>query len=194
MAEHLRRIGQPLPLIDVPRGRHVVHQGDPRPPEVLVISGALLVYTVDLEGHVAGLDVLGPGDAVDFRGMAHVSVRALARSALRPAAPSEVARAGAGHSVRLAGLATDLAWLDVTARVERRLQDLAKRFGRPMPGGTRIDLDLTQEDLAALAGTSRETANRALQRSIRAGRLVRVGRYRYMVPRQLCAVGTPAPS
>jgi CRP/FNR family transcriptional regulator, cyclic AMP receptor protein len=188
MAERLRRIGQPLPLIDVPRGRHVVRQGDPRPPEVLVISGALLAYTVDLDGHVAGLDVLGPGDAVAFRGIAHVSVRALARSALRPAPTSEVERAGAGHAVRLAEFASDLAWLDVTARIERRLQDLSARFGRSVPGGIRIELDLTQEDLAALAGTSRETANRALQRSIRSGRLVRAGRYRYLIPRQLRAV------
>jgi CRP/FNR family transcriptional regulator, cyclic AMP receptor protein len=186
MAERLPRIGQPLPLIAVPPGRHIVRQGDPHPLGCVVVSGALLVYAVDAEGRVAGFDVVGPGDAVAHpRSGAYVSVRALTSSSLRPAGDAEVAGSAIGHLARLAALATDLAWSDVPTRMQRRLDDLAERFGRPVAGGVRIGLDLTQDDLAALAGTSRETANRVLQRAIRTGRLRRVGPRRYEVRTRL---------
>ncbi len=52
-----------------------------------------------------------------------------------------------------------------------RLDDLAARFGRPVAGGTAVRLALTQEDLAALCGTSRESANRAIRSLVRQGRI-----------------------
>jgi CRP/FNR family cyclic AMP-dependent transcriptional regulator len=192
MAERLPRIGQPLPLIAVPPGRHVVRQGDPRPLSFVVASGALLVYAVDDEGHVTGLDVIGPDDAVAHPGSgARTSIRALAPSSLRSAGDNEVALAATDHLARLSAFATDVAWLDVASRLQRRLDDLAERFGTPTEGGILIRLHLTQDDLAALAGTSRETANRALQRSIRSGRLRRVGRRRYEVRTTLRSVTIP---
>lgn len=42
--------------------------------------------------------------------------------------------------------------------------DLARRYGVPAAGGTRIDLQLTQDDLASMFGVTRETINRVLAR------------------------------
>jgi CRP-like cAMP-binding protein len=48
------------------------------------------------------------------------------------------------------------------ARLAAVLLDLAERFGCRTDRGIEVDLDLTQADLAALVGASRETVNRLL--------------------------------
>jgi CRP-like cAMP-binding protein len=67
--------------------------------------------------------------------------------------------------------------------VERRLHETALRFGRPMPGGgLGLGVRLTQEDLAEVAGCTRESVNRAIRSMIAAGRLCTAGRGRYVLP------------
>ena len=54
--------------------------------------------------------------------------------------------------------------LDALARVARRLLDLAERFGAPDDdGGTRVELPLSQEELASWVGASREATVKALR-------------------------------
>jgi len=53
----------------------------------------------------------------------------------------------------------------------RRFQQLAEWCGTPVPGGVRIMLPLTQQELATLVGTSRESVNRALVRLRRKGKV-----------------------
>jgi CRP-like cAMP-binding protein len=58
------------------------------------------------------------------------------------------------------------------ARVAAALLEVCDDFGTPLPaGGYRIDLPLSQEDLARLAGTTRETASTALASFARRGLL-----------------------
>jgi CRP/FNR family transcriptional regulator, cyclic AMP receptor protein len=53
--------------------------------------------------------------------------------------------------------------LDVFGRVSRILLNLMETHGVPEPGGgTRLNIKLTQQQLAEQAGTTRETVNRAL--------------------------------
>lgn len=185
MAERLPRVREPLPLIAVHPGQHVLRQGELYAGPWVVESGALLASAVLDDGHVLALDVLGPGDLVgepDGAPAEH-GVRALGQGRLRTPQVAEAAGLAAARARRLAALARDLAWLDVNARVEGRLVDLAARFGRAVPGGTLVPLSLTQEDLAALSGTSRESANRALRALERAGRVTPAARGRYVVRR-----------
>jgi CRP-like cAMP-binding protein len=56
----------------------------------------------------------------------------------------------------------DLIFTDVRARVAKQLLDLAGRFGTSTEQILRVDLNLTQEELAQLVGSSRETINKAL--------------------------------
>jgi CRP-like cAMP-binding protein len=53
--------------------------------------------------------------------------------------------------------------LPVRDRLRAELHDLAARFGRDTVGGRRIELPLTQDLLAELVGSARETVNRALR-------------------------------
>jgi CRP/FNR family transcriptional regulator, cyclic AMP receptor protein len=51
---------------------------------------------------------------------------------------------------------------DTIGRVAARLVELAERYGRQGERGVRIDLPITQEELASWVGSSREAVNKAL--------------------------------
>lgn len=53
--------------------------------------------------------------------------------------------------------------LDVVGRVAHRLVELAERYGEPADGGIRINLPISQRELAGWVGSSREAVNKALQ-------------------------------
>jgi CRP-like cAMP-binding protein len=57
----------------------------------------------------------------------------------------------------------DLATQDSVGRVAKRLLELADHHGTPTAGGTRIELSLTQDELASWTGATRETVSRALR-------------------------------
>ena len=142
----------------------------------------MIAVSVSPEGRSLALDVLGPGDLATgpIGTTSSYSIRALRPSQLRPVT-GDLDRLEAEQARRMTELACQLAWLDVTERVERRLVDLAIRFGRPMNGGISVPWRINQEDLAALAGTSRESANRSLHRLVRSGRISVLKRGRYLV-------------
>jgi CRP/FNR family transcriptional regulator, cyclic AMP receptor protein len=51
---------------------------------------------------------------------------------------------------------------DTIGRVAARLVELSERYGKRTPEGVRIDLPITQEELASWVGSSREGVNKAL--------------------------------
>ncbi|HKV31494.1 MAG TPA: Crp/Fnr family transcriptional regulator [Candidatus Dormibacteraeota bacterium] len=63
----------------------------------------------------------------------------------------------------------EIAFLDISGRVARKLLDLGQSHGRKTPDGIRIDLRLSQRTLAAMVSASRENVNRALQRFVAHG-------------------------
>lgn len=75
------------------------------------------------------------------------------------------------HRIRmLFGLLEDATLLDLPTRLAKRLLELAGDHGRiDEDGGTTIDVHLTQEDLAAMLGVTREAAGRHLKRFEREG-------------------------
>jgi CRP/FNR family cyclic AMP-dependent transcriptional regulator len=57
---------------------------------------------------------------------------------------------------------SDMIFTDVSGRLAKQLLQLAQRFGVQEDGIMRVTHDLTQEELAHLVGSSRETVNKAL--------------------------------
>jgi CRP-like cAMP-binding protein len=169
-----------------------VRQGAPGEGVWLVESGALRVGQVSDEGNELLLDVLGPGQGVGEPPgvLSPVTVRALRPCRLAPVSSRAAADLLVTRAHRAAALAADLAWLDVRARIERRLTDLADRFGRSVDGGRLILLALTQDEIAALAGTTRESANRALRALVADGTIRIAARGRYVVRSRLQALPT----
>jgi CRP/FNR family cyclic AMP-dependent transcriptional regulator len=70
----------------------------------------------------------------------------------------------------------NLALLDVYARVARAVRDLARRVGEQVDDGLLVRERPTQQELAGIVGTSRETVSRALNDFSRRGLLEMNGR------------------
>lgn len=70
----------------------------------------------------------------------------------------------------------NLALLDVYARVARVIRDLAQKQGEPVEGGLLVRGRPTQQEIAGLIGTSRETVSRALNDFTRRGLLEMSGK------------------
>lgn len=62
-------------------------------------------------------------------------------------------------------LLEDAYFLNISARLARRLVELSEKYGQQtVPGGPiKIDLHLTQRDLASIVGTTRESINKELR-------------------------------
>jgi CRP/FNR family transcriptional regulator, cyclic AMP receptor protein len=92
-------------------------------------------------------------------------------------------------SVRLrwvSQLAVTLETQSAVVRICAALQALSERFGQTCEEGVRIDLALTNEDLAAISGVSRQFTNTTLQ-ELRASGVIR-GRNRNLVVADLGAL------
>ncbi|MEO8423182.1 MAG: Crp/Fnr family transcriptional regulator [Actinomycetota bacterium] len=191
MSVQVRRGPQPLPLTLILRQHGtLIQQGEPGDGLWRVESGALRVATISDAGHELVLDVLGPGHGTgEPVGVpSPVTVRALRPCRLSPVPSRAAADLLTTRAHRAAALAADLAWLDVRSRISRRLEDLAERFGRPVEGGRLILLPLTQDEVAALTGTTRESANRALRSMAADGEIRVAARGRYVVRTRLSSV------
>lgn len=70
----------------------------------------------------------------------------------------------------------DLVFMDVPARLAKTLLNLGSRFGKPVEEGLLVPHDLTQEEIAQLVGSSRETVNKALMDFVNRGWIGRDGR------------------
>jgi CRP-like cAMP-binding protein len=69
---------------------------------------------------------------------------------------------------------------DTTGRVAARLVELAERFGERTPDGLRINLPLSQDELAGWTGSSREAVTKAL-RTLREEGWIATGRLHVIV-------------
>ena len=188
-----QRPSQPLPLTTaVPAGTSLIRQGDPAVRAWVVASGVLIERMVSPDGRQLIPRLPGPGDlvgGVDGK-PSPVGVVALRRCSLRAASPHDVTAGLALRDRTMLAFAADIAWLDTPTKIDKRLREIAERFGRTAPGGAALGLTLTQEDLGAFAGTTRESANRAVAELLRRGVIRRLSRGRYLVRTPLRAVGS----
>jgi CRP/FNR family transcriptional regulator, cyclic AMP receptor protein len=74
----------------------------------------------------------------------------------------------------------ELHTLTLAQRLARQVLRLMRQFGRPMAQGLSVDLGLSQADLAAMVGGSRQRVNRALRQMHTQG-IVQLGQSRLMV-------------
>jgi CRP-like cAMP-binding protein len=158
----------------------VFHEGDPGDCLHLIMSGRLAVRVTTPLGDVATLSLLGAGESFgelalldsDARRTATViavepsRTLALHRSVLmelreqHPSIDRLLATMFTGYVRRLSAMVLDAMYLPVEQRVCRQLIHLAQIYG----GAARcVEIKLTQDDIASLAGTTRATANRILR-------------------------------
>jgi CRP/FNR family transcriptional regulator, cyclic AMP receptor protein len=121
-------------------------------------------------------------EAITDGGILLVSPETVARQCeAEPALYARIARSLARRALRVQRKLEAFSRASVEARVAAALLELAEEGGGVLPGGAvRLDLPLSQEDLAGLAGTTRESCSSAVAAFARAG-LVRGARLRGLV-------------
>lgn len=188
--EELRRVGVKRSW---PRGATIFHQGDPADRVVVVEEGVVKVLSTSGDGieTVLGLrsagDLLGELAAIDggVRSASVVVVEPVTALVLGVQAFRRFATTRPAHAEVLLELVTarardasrrqaDLGSVGTTTRLARALVELAGDHGRESEDGIEITL-VTQDELAAMCGVSRESVARGLA-ELRAAGLVETGR------------------
>ena len=181
------------------------HEADPADALHIVLRGRLAVRVTTSLGSSVMLDVVGPGDLIGelavlgdtgHRAATVVTLEAAETLVLRAVVFEELRQTDARltefalavlarRNQQLVARLAEVVSVSAEVRVIRRLADVARLFER---GGEPTVVPLTQDDLAGLAATTRETVNRALRRQVIAGTL-ELGRGRVVVlaPERLAA-------
>jgi CRP-like cAMP-binding protein len=181
------------------KGQLILRQGDEGDSLFVVVSGRVRIYTLSPEGHEFSICIYDEGEffgemalltgeprSAYAEAMQSTEVLVLRRHAFcqyllsNPPAALHTIEALSQRLRRTTESVEDLVSLNVTQRIARKLLELAGRYGVAQEGGILIDLDLSQEAIASLAGTTRESANRALG-SLREQGIVQVDRVRIRV-------------
>jgi CRP/FNR family transcriptional regulator, cyclic AMP receptor protein len=165
-----------------PVGAALFHERAPGDAVFVLVSGRVKLSCVTEGGREALLGIREPGELIGEMSAIDQSPRLASAIALDPvevlivSSQAFVSFLDSTPSVAL-GLVRmlnrrlreaareriEFGTLDTVARVCSRLVDLADRFGAPEGDGVHIELAITQEELAAWTGASREAVIRALR-------------------------------
>ena len=162
----------------------VVRQGDPGGDLYVIVSGHLKVVASDIDGRDAGLNIMGPGEVFGEVSLLDGAERSATIIALEPtdllviqqqpfltfleSHPKTAIKLLVLLSGRLRALterAEDIAFLRVSARLAKRVVQLADRYGKQEENGSvRVVFKLSQQEIGDLIGATRESANKHIRR------------------------------
>ena len=177
----------------------IFHHGDPGGLLYIIIKGKVKITHSTLDGQEAMLAIFGAGDFFGELALLDDSPRSATAEALEetetltlhreefiryigdnPDFALHVLHTLAQHIRRLNNQISDIFFLDLPARLARQLLQLAEQHGHKTDEGIRIDLSLTQTDLAEMTGATRVSINKALGRFRRA-QWVKVGGRKFTI-------------
>jgi CRP/FNR family transcriptional regulator, cyclic AMP receptor protein len=165
-----------------PRGNALFHEHQASDRVMLLTAGRVKIASTSADGRESVLAFRGPGEVLGELSAIDGKPRSAGVTAVDPVValviPAPAFRAFLERSPRaslwiLERVITRLREADrkraefgasdTIGRVAARLVELASEYGRELPrGGVRIDLPITQEELASWVGSSREGVNKAL--------------------------------
>lgn len=171
-------------------GAMICYQGDPGSTCHIIVQGKVRIFLIREDGHELSVRLLGRGDIFGEMAIFEDLPRSASVEALEETQTLEMHRdvllgclrrspalalgllQAMSARVRSSTTETEImASLPVPERLLLQLQQLAELSGKPVPGGVRITVPMTQQELAALIGTSRESVNRALVRLRQQGKV-----------------------
>jgi len=168
----------------LPRGAAAYREGEPAEYLYVVRSGTVKLSVMGSDGREAVSALVGPdeifGEAPE--GVRSHDARAVEPSRLFALPLAELRDEAAYASLLHARLARTTRTLhamtlgNTHGRTAARLIELAEHQGRQVDEGTLIGVRVTQEDLARMIGSTRETANKVLADFDRRGWIRRHGR------------------
>ncbi len=172
----LVRYSQPLSLA---KGETLFHKGDSGSEVYVILSGRLkasstsenasdVLFSLMDSGEVCGELALlsGATRSATVVAIEPCQLVALGRReflqflAQQPDAATKLLATLAERLQRVSQLVEDTVFLNLPARLAKKLLALADSYGRPVDGGMQIGLSLSQQDLGDMVGTTRESINK----------------------------------
>lgn len=159
----------------------VFSEGEPGDTLYIITAGKVKIGRKSVDGRDSLITLMGPSDMFGelaifdpgprtstVTALTEVKAVVMSRSVLRswiadrPEIAEQLLRVLARRLRRTNDNLSDLIFTDVPGRVAKQLLYLAQRFGSRDGTALRVDHELTQEEIAQLVGSSRETVNKAL--------------------------------
>jgi CRP-like cAMP-binding protein len=189
--EDLERVVSIAVLDHQPAGSTLFRRGDPSAAVFVVLEGSVRIYVGPQRGVETTLGVVGPLESFGEMALVDGGARAASAQTLEPVTLARIEREAwlallrdrpelAGVLLRSLGPivrrhgdhAVECLFLDLEGRVARMLLHIADRAGRRAEP-TRLDLNLTQGELATMVAGSRQSVNQVLRRLEASGHLRR---------------------
>jgi CRP-like cAMP-binding protein len=162
-------------------GEVIFHRDDPGQMLYVIKEGKVKISLTSLDGQEISLVVLGKGEyfgefslfdglprSADAVALEKTECYTLQRSDFDKAIlknPKIALKMMESLTRRLRStdqMVEDLTFLDVYGRVAKKLLELAETHGTPVEDGTRIEIRLTQQELASMVAASRESVNKVI--------------------------------
>jgi CRP/FNR family transcriptional regulator len=169
-------------------GDTIFHRDDPGVALYVILTGKIKIHNETPDGTDLMIAVLTAGDFFGELAVIDGDERSADASTLEPTELLMLTREDmhdiiqrhpkiglnllitmAGRLRRTTDALRALSTLDVNGRIAKQLLTLSDQHGIQTPRGVRIGLRLTQSDLAALVGSSRESVNKTLSHYRRKG-------------------------
>jgi CRP/FNR family transcriptional regulator, cyclic AMP receptor protein len=167
----------------VPRGTVIFSKGDEGSSMMAVLAGRVRISAVSMDGKEVTLNVIGAGEIFGEIALLDGKPRSADATAQEDTVLMVVERKQflpfllknetlverllvvlCDRLRRTSLVLEEIALFDLPSRLARLLVKLSNDYGRPAPGGgVRIDMKLSQRDLATLVASSRETVNKQLR-------------------------------
>ncbi|NJN64630.1 MAG: Crp/Fnr family transcriptional regulator [Acidobacteria bacterium] len=167
---------------DLNPGETLFRKGEPADAVYAVLRGSVRVVSRSEDGREVTLRILPAGEVFGELGLLHqghrtativagedCGVLAIGRREFmglleqRPKVAIQLLGALAARIDELTAELSDLVFLGLPARLAKKLLELARLYGEPCGDGIRIARRVSQQDLANLVGTSRESVNKQLR-------------------------------
>lgn len=162
-------------------GEVIFHRDDPGQVLYMIKEGKVKICIISPDGQEISLAVFGKGEcfgefalldglprSADAIAMEKVECYTLQRSDFHnaimknPKIAIQVLEALTKRLRNTDNMVEDLIFLDVYGRVAKKLLELADAHGVKTDDGVRIDVRLTQQELASMVGASRESVNKVM--------------------------------
>lgn len=181
--EQIAEVGKLVQTRRVPKHQIIVYEGDPGDSFYVLLKGSVAVSRMTGEGKETILSILKENDFFGEMALFDSSLRSASVKTLTDVEVGLITRAdfldllgknpSIGRSLVVA-LAERLreanqqiaasAYQDIRSRLAALLLKLSEKFGERVPEGLRITQRLTNQEMASMVGTTRETVNRTLNK------------------------------
>lgn len=187
-ADLLRQLAALSEIIALPRGEVLFYQGDEGDALYGLFDGSIRISLTSADGKEFTINLMESGDVfgeialldglprtADARAGRDCQLLRIPRRAFLDLMERETRLMR--HVIDMlceriritTGEMTDVAFLDLRARLAKRLLDLSLSHGVEDARGVRIGLTLTQTEVAQMLGVTREAVNKQIQSLVRAG-------------------------